>query len=67
VSLDNPDIKVPLSHHKKFDLRWITTVNKTQGRTITRKFTIHESNMMDKYSLYTAISRGTRVGQIIII
>jgi hypothetical protein len=54
---------VPLSYYKNFCLRWAMTVNKCQGMTINDKFSIWESDMMDKYALYTAVSRATRIGQ----
>ena len=52
-----------LSEYKRFELRWGMTVNKVQGATITEDFTIHQSRYMDKRSLYTAVSRATRIGQ----
>jgi len=54
---------VPLSYYKNFCLRWAMTVNKCQGMTINDKFSIWESDMMDKYALYTAVSRATRIKQ----
>ena len=57
------DLSLSLDELKHFDLRWAMTVNKCQGQTIRRKFAIHEFDMMDKHSQYTAVSRGTTPGQ----
>jgi len=55
--------ELPLSEHKQFELRWAMTVNKIQGATLKEDFTIHQFRYMDKRSLYTAVSRATRIGQ----
>tara|TARA_R110002153_G_scaffold273139_1_gene443168 strand:+ start:670 stop:3708 length:3039 start_codon:yes stop_codon:yes gene_type:complete len=54
---------LPLTDYPLFELRWAMTVNKVQGQTLKEDYNIYQSDFMDKRSLYTAVSRATRVGQ----
>lgn len=51
---------------KNFCLNYCSTTHKSQGETITEKYTIYDFNFMSKKCKYTALSRAKRAEQIII-
>jgi len=59
------DIKID-DLQKNFCLNYCSTTHKSQGETITEKYTIYDFNFMSKKCKYTALSRAKRAEQIII-
>lgn len=51
---------------KNFCLNYCSTTHKSQGETITEKYTIYDFNFMSKKCKYTALSRAKSAEQIII-
>jgi ATP-dependent exoDNAse (exonuclease V) alpha subunit len=59
-SNSNTKIEITSDEFKQyFYINYCSTVHKTQGETITKPYSIHEWERMDKRLRYTAISRAT--------
>lgn len=59
------DVKID-DIHQNFLLNYCSTTHKSQGETITEKFSIYDFNLMSKKCKYTALSRARNINQIII-